>query len=347
MGQPNRIPTLVWADPVQVDFLAAVAMAASLEVVAAGSAVRGQSGAVASAFSATMVDDLRSTLATTSAELVLLGSVGDFGAGDAPQDSRAVAAAAARGVKIATLEPIPSSALDLEPGGWVNADSGPAPAQSVRIVGLARLSTPFRDSDETLTSFGPARTAIIESFAAPCHGSLGARLMSSMDLALSLFGDIASVSAACAGAAGAPGPVSTQALRELQGDLSAIVRCADGRNAMIAVSNRAGRWGSCITLLSENGRLRFFDDGFEWIGPDGHKRDELRLSQRTRGSEAPDHAVAVVADAVSRLMDPAKPDAGPVNIGSILALSQAALLSARTGQSESPATITGMMAAGS
>jgi hypothetical protein len=347
MGQPDRIPTLVWADPAQVDFLAAVAMAASLEVVAAGSAARGQAGAVASAFNTTMADDLRSALATTAAELVLLGAVGDFGAGDAPQDARAVAMAAARGVKIGALEPVPSSALDLEPGGWLKADPGPAPSQALRFVGLARLGPPYRDSDETLSAFGPPRTAIIESFASPHHGSLGARLMSAMDLAISLVGDIASVNAVCEQVAVGGSAPSTQTLRELHCDLSAIVRGADGRSAMIAVSNRAGRWNSCITLLSENGRLRFYDDGFEWIGPEGHKRDELRLSQRTRGSEAPDHAVAVVTDAVSRLVDPSKPDVGPVNIASILALSQAALLSARTGQSESPATITGMMAAGS
>jgi len=47
----------------------------------------------------------------------------------------------------------------------------------------------------------------------------------------------------------------------------------------------------------------------------------------------------VIARALSQLMDPAMPRPTPCDTAGILAVGQAALLSARTGQTESPATI--------
>ena len=46
-----------------------------------------------------------------------------------------------------------------------------------------------------------------------------------------------------------------------------------------------------------------------------------------------------LADALSRLLEPGQPDAAPVNLESALVLSQTALLSARTGQAESPSSV--------
>ena len=52
-----------------------------------------------------------------------------------------------------------------------------------------------------------------------------------------------------------------------------------------------------------------------------------------------------VAESLARLLDPGIPDPGPADHATLLAMGQAALLSARTGQAESPATIKHMVGA--
>ena len=122
------------------------------------------------------------------------------------------------------------------------------------------------------------------------------------------------------------------------------MNCCVGKASIIA-SDQGGRWNRTTTLVGPKGRLRIFDDGFEWIGPDGAKVDQSRRATRKRGSD-PDvpHAVAAIADSLSRMLDAGAPDPGPSDHAAILAAGQAALLSARTGQAESPATIKRMAA---
>jgi hypothetical protein len=329
--------TVIWARPEQAGFLRAVADSAGLAVVGAGSPVRAQSGTVAGAFGVAAVDDLRALLAETDAKLVLIGAVEDFGG--RPEDARAVSAARGRGVKIASMEPVPASALELTEAGWNSATN----VEAVRFVGLPRTGRPFREAAESLAAFGAARTMLIESWGGPEHGSLGARLFWALELALQLLGEPEAIDAAYQGA-GVAGPPAMN-LTQLHGDITAKLRGGDGRIALIAASDQAGRWNSSATLLSGLGRLRFYDDGFEWIGPDGQKRDELRIGSR-RAAPVVDHAVRAIADSITRLLDPAVPEPAPVDVGAVLRVAQAALLSARTGQPESPGTIKRMLAVG-
>ncbi len=340
----QRHTAVIWATPRQAALARAVAEIAGLELVAAGSPIRGQSGAVASALGCEPADDLRAALAGASADAILILAAGDFGAAEAPEDARAVAAAASRGVRVLSLEPVPSNALDLEPGGWIGGNgegAGAGPAASVRTVGLPRLMPVFREAAETLAAFGPVRTVLIEHWSAPQHASLAARLVGAIDLVHWLLAETESIDAVFVPGAGGPAKVSERTLLEYEGDLNAMLRTVDGRSALIAVSNAAARWNLTVTLLGEQGRLRFFDDGFEWLGPDGAKRDDHR--SRTRGSASPDHAASVIADSVSRLLDDRLPDPGPLNTGSVLAVAHAAMLSARTRHAENPAMIRRMM----
>src|SRR5690606_29923013 len=119
----------------------------------------------------------------------------------------------------------------------------------------------------------------------------------------------------------------------------ASLRFDDGRTASLVASDHAGRWNRTVTLLGEGGRLRLFDDGFEWIDPGGEKVDSSRASTREAPGAWGAHEVAAIADDLSRRLDPAIPAVGPVDHASVLALCQATLLSARTGQCESPASI--------
>lgn len=336
---------MVWLDRSQVDLAAAIARGARVTLAGAGSPVKGASGGVAASLGCPPFDDLRAALASAECDLVLLLTLGDFGNAPTGVDAASLLAARARAVKVASLEPVPSSALDLAGAAWT-VEGAPGPADAVRFVGLPRLARPMREAAEVLASLGPVRGAHIDSFAGPGEGSLAARLFAGIDLLASVMGEPESVDAAhvCAafhqGARTPPG----ETLAGLDGDLAVVCRYADGRAASLAASNHAGRWNFTATLLGENGRLRLYDDGFEWVGVDGLKRDELRIRRAARGdANATGHGAAAIAESVARLLDESTPETGRVQLESVLAVGQAVLLSARTGQPESPATIRRMI----
>lgn len=338
----------VWLAPDQAPLVRQVAVTAELNLIAAGSPARGQSMAVATGLEAKPFDDLRAMLATVDADLVWIASPDTFGTGTNPDDAAALQAAHARGVKIATLEPIPATALDLVSGGWLATGSGMRAVEILRLCPLTRLSAPFREAADVIQTFGHLRTMTVEAWSRPSEGSLGARLYGALELVLGLMGEPETIDAAYVapdhgrGVHALPG----ESFRDLHGDLTATLRFADGRTAGLVASDQGGRWNRTATLLGPGGRLRIFDDGFEWIGPDGAKQDESRPVSRARGREpAVPNSVAAIADSLGRMLDIGVPDPGPADHEAILAIGQAALLSARTGQPESPATIRRMAGA--
>ena len=339
MGTPRVI---VWLDRLQVDLIAAVARQAKFSIVGAGSPAKGQSGSVAASLGCPVVDDLRAALASAECDAILLASLGDFALSPTRQDAGAVRASHARGVRVITLEPVPPSAMDLSGQGWTHEEHGQCPANLIRFVGLPRLSRVMRDAHEPLTSVGLPRTLHIESYAGATTCSLASRLFAATDLMISLLGEPETVDAAYVGAAVGQGVRSAppQSLANLDGDLSVTCRFPDGRAATLSASNQGGRWSFAATLLGEQGRLRLYDDGFEWIGVDGQKCDELRIRRGTRSANEIDtRAATALAESLARLLDTSLPDDGPVPLESILCVAQAVLLSARTGQPESPATL--------
>lgn len=326
--------TLVWLAPGQLAFVREVIAAAELELVGAGCPVRAQAGPVASDLATTCIDDLRSALLSLDADLAFLAAPGAFGT--SPEDAKAALAFGARKGLVATMEPIPASALDLTSGGWATTRA----LDSIRLCPLARLSAPFRAAHESLDAFGRVRTLTVEAWCSPREGSLGARLFSAIELILHVMGEPESVDAAFVppdlDRAVRPTPGDT--LRDLHGDITASLRFGDGRAANLVASDHAGRWNRTATLLGPGGRLRVFDDGFEWIGADGKKKDESRPAGSRRGVEGA-HAVAALKESLDRVLDRSMPGEPPGDHAAVLAIGQAILLSARTGQHESPGTI--------
>lgn len=340
---PDGPRAIVWMDAAQAALVREVARIAGFSIVAAGSPAKGQTGAVASAMECEPASDLRSALTEADVELVFLADAGEFGGPGSGDDAGAVSAAHARGVKVATIEPVPAAAIDLS-GAWGEGAAPARPADAVRHVAMPRLSRAMRESHEALSAFGPARVVQVEAWSNPMEGSLGARLFGAMDAVHGLLGEPETIDAAYVGKSYVTGvhTLPGESLRDLHGDIAATMRFADGRAAVVTASNAAGRWNSCTTLLSEKGRMRIYDDGYEWVGVTGQKQDELRL-RRTRG--AADQSLlgaAAIAESIGELLDTGKPPP-PVNSPVVLAMCQAALLSARTGQPESPATLRGLM----
>jgi predicted dehydrogenase len=331
----------VWMGPDQLGLVKEVAAAAKLSIVAAGSWGRGLSSSIASELQAEPISDLRAALASIEVDLFWIASPGTFGVGAAVEDANAVSDAHSRGVKIATLEPVPAAALDLNGGGWL--EGAVHPADVVRFVPRWSDSPGLRQAADVITSFGAIRAIGAQSWGAPVHGSLGSHLYGALELVTTLMGEPESIDAACAvlSAGRTIRTMPGESLRDLHGELTANLRFADGRTAGLVVSDQGGRWERCAMLFGEGGRMRIAEDGFEWIGADGQTVDESRAKRTRKADQPTSHAVTVIADGLLRRLD--APETRPINQAAILALSQTAILSARTGQSESPSTIRRMV----
>jgi predicted dehydrogenase len=336
----------VWLEPAQCGLVRDVAAAAGVGIAIAGSPARGHSHGVASELGSEPSDDLRAILASADVDLVWIASPGPFGVGGGSGDAEAVLAAHARGVKVAASEPVPASALDLFSGLWLDAGIAMRPADIVRFIPAPRGSLAMRHADDVLANFGEIRSIAVETWSSRAEGSLGARIFEGLALIASLLGEPEKIDAAYAapthgtGVHGLPG----ESLRDLSGDICACMRFADGRAASLVASDQGGRWNRTITILGPAGRLRIFDDGLEWIGPTGQRTDEMR-PPHLRGDAPVSHAVSAIAESLTRMLDPAAPDPAPLDHATILSMAQAILLSARTGEAESPGTIKRMVGA--
>lgn len=349
----------VWLNPDQLELVQAVAQLAGLTIVAAGTSQAGRSGEMAQALGGEPLTDLRNAIASTKVDLVLLAAADRFGEQRPAEDADVLRQAAQRGAAVATLEPLPAALVELVAGAQ-GADietirgAGSAVARWARFVPLSRGTRALRDAHDIIAQFGTVRAASIECLGAPAHGTLGARLLDAMDLALTVVGEPETIDAAFLGAhAGqAVHTLPGETLRGLHGDLTAHLRFADGRACSILASNQAGRWERVITLIGSGGRLRIYNDGFEWIGIGGEKLDQSRTRRATRDAfkpptpkaaeiDAPSGCAAAIAEQVATLLrtGPSDTSTGVLDLSRVLALGQAALLSARTGEGESPGTI--------
>ena len=330
---PEEQPSMVaWLEPDQVDLVREVAREAGVSIVAAGTPAKGQS--VAGALETEAVDDLRKVLLTTTSRLVLIASPGDFGR--AIEDAAAVSSAGLRGVHIVSLVPVPAGAIAATAGGWL--DGSPRPLDIIRFVPLATLPGSIRGGADVLESFGAIRCATIEVLSKSNEALLGAGLMAAMEFAHRLLGEPEGVLATLVAGGGTREGAVRDDLRIASGHVLATLRYGDGRSANVLVSDQAGRWNRTATILGPGGRLRIFDDGFEWIDAEGDKVDESR--RRRRGEEPPTpFAVAAIAEQIRAIVEGDSGGAPRGDLMAALAMTQAGLLSARTGQAESPATI--------
>jgi hypothetical protein len=319
----------------QETLLRAISLAAGLEIVAAGGPA--EERAIAAEFGAECVRDLRRGLATVEADLALFMSAGAMEGFGALDDAEAMRSCVDRGVKIASMEPAPGSTQALvahERGG------GPPFGELVRFVPLTRRSRGFRAAAEALERIGPVRTVAISQRGGAGQGSLAAKLYDAMDLTHALLGDAESIDAANAGPVSASGVrlAPGERLRALRGDITANIRCGSGRSVSLALSDSAGRWFRGVTVVGQGGTLRLDDKSFEVIGPDGETADRSRSRVSSGAEGSAEGAGAAVAEQIAQMFDPRA--AGVAPGGAVeLAMCEAALLSARTGQPESPATI--------
>jgi hypothetical protein len=327
----------VWVSPERLPLVREAVTACGLTVSHAGSPDAGQTRRVAADLHAAPEDDLRRLIVDPSGPtgpgLVLIADA----APDTALDARTIAMAAARGVRVATLEAIPGSAMAMAEGGWL--EGGYAAGQGGRwFLGAMRTGRIARDAAEVLAHVQDASAVWVESVCGPHEGSMGARLLDALDQVRSLAGEAESVAAsftpAFAGSPAAPG----ETLTGLAGTMVVTLRLAGNRSAGVVVSDRASAWRRAVTVLSPKGRLTMTDFALEWRDPTGAVIDAVPPD------EAPTWpAASVLTAALARFADTSAAAEGPGDLAAVMAMAQAALLSARTGQAESPGTIRRMV----
>lgn len=368
MADPAAKSAAVWLDLNQVDLVRAALHGTGLMLVGAGCTQLGRAAEVAEALGTRPLEDLRGALTTSDADVMLLASCGDFGAvgegataarrgaaGIGADDLAVLADRRSRGGVILTIEPMPASALQLSAPALTAGDHSTDPAapgiapatgygsiEWVTVAPLLRRASVMRTASDVLSHLGPLHTVTAEFFAGPGEGSLGARLFDAIDFVTSLLGDAETVDAMYVwpGRGRIVHPVVGESLRDLAGVITANLRFPDGRAAAIACGDHSvgcGRWSRRVTLIGEGGRVSLTDAGFEYVSSRG---EVDRSAQREAG------LADLLREQLVAAIDPRSPAAPPTAWTRVLTTAGAALLSARTGEAESPETILRMTMAG-
>jgi hypothetical protein len=322
MSRSRQRRTLVWLEPEQTTFVRAVAQLAQLEVVLAGSSIKGRSDHVASELNCAALHDVRAGLANADVDLVWFASSGNFGASNLASDARAVLLASDRGVRIASSSPLPSSVDELAAHPWLDPNAPPqSPLAKVHWIGTLRRSAAMQLHAEQLRESGPARCLAVHATCSPQQDTLPGRLLSAWDAVLQLIGlpetvDTVYTSPQRSGSLHAlPG----KSLDHLRGDLASIARFADGRSATVLASDQSDRWAWRVESLAGDGMVRIESDA------------------------ATDAGERECARELAGVLDQTLPPLAPIAIADLLAIAQACLLSARTGQPESPESFLRLM----
>ncbi len=329
---------VLWLERAQEDFALALLEATGMIPSAIGVAdasSRGRADALAAAYpDAQNATDLRLALTTADADLALFLSA--VGARDTLDDPTALAIALERGMKLATIEPAPASALD-----FTRFERSLGQPDALRIIPALTRAPVFTHALELLEQLAPVRTLSVSMRGAKGHGTLFARLFDAMDIVLTLLGEPETIDAAVCGPV-VPGRVHLapgDSLRDLRGDLTANLRYAGACAASLSLSDNAGRWFRGVTVVGHGGCLRFDDTSYEFIDPSGKTLDSSSAKDR-RGRKNPgaahDLAAGACAERLNSLFDPRAVVHAPRKVSTILAMAETALLSARTGAPESP-----------
>ncbi len=313
----STIRLIAWAELGQASLLRQAVEVGTLHLAAVGSPDAAAGTQLSETLATERFATLREAILRDDVDLLWLASPTEI----APHERRLLREARVRTI---STEPLPGSAAE------VLTDA--REAATADFVPLMRHSPGYRAAREVFGPFGERRAMNVFLGCGPDQGTLFARLFDAMDLAEALGGTVQQVHAALwRPLGGVP-----ETLRGLRGTLTINLRFNDNRCASLAVSDGTGVWLRRIILLGAGGSLCIDDGGFEWMSPDGRLIDAHRES----GTISPGE---LVAGQVRQMLTGSEAAAPPPDTARLLALCEAARLSARTGGSETPGKVIEML----
>ena len=306
---------IVWCEADHADLVEEIRAIADVEIVSVGSPTAAPAAELATQFEAEKADDLRQAVFAVPHEVLLLLTLG----GVVRDERKAILDRAAATL---TLEPMADGISD------AGAESAKSPvwlAPAMRYGASMRL---FADLRENL---GAVRSVNVMMRCRASRGSLYARLTDAADTVERLCGPIELLDAAMSG------PTSNQpeSLRDLHGHITVNARFAQNCCAGIHVSDCGGTWARGVTVLAEKGCVRMTDHDLEWVDPAGRVIEQARF-EGSGNRESASTPARLLADEIDGILDPRRAQREPYPPPSTLAVCEAARLSIRTGQCESP-----------
>lgn len=317
----------IWTDASHAALVARVLdlMGSKVRLIGVGGSRSSEVAALARSLDSSFEDDFRKLLVEHPAGYVLLTSMEGIGRDDIP-------AAVGQGAIVLTLEPLFADFDSLQlPRGKAASDAlaGGAGSAGRSVFVPSFRHSPGWMSADPLEALSPPRVISFASFGGPDEGSLFARLYDAWQVVLSLTQLPESIDASLISSL----PAAPENLRAATGHLTAHARLPGGAAAILEVSDRTGRAARRLRIVGDQGRLRVSDFGYEFFDAAG-----LLLDERPPAAMADAFVELIVAQWL-RWLD--RPDAaaseppGPSE-SHLLACCLATLLSARTGQPESP-----------
>lgn len=319
-AERTAVEATIWTDAARAATAASVLERMSGRVRAIGvGGPRAQAVAeLARSLDTTRHDELRQLVVDRPARFLLLCAMEAVDLAD-------LQSALAQGTTVLALEP---PAVHLQDLAALRGSAAATTGGRVVIAPAFAQSPGYVSAAEPMEAIGERRLVACESVGRPAHGSLVARLFDAWRTLLRFVTTPASVDAALVG--GGLADVTPRALRTLTGALTVHARTPDGSAAVIHVADRAGRPRRALHVLGDAGELRVSDGGYSL-----HQLDGTVLDEDRPGAEV-DHP-ELVAHQWRRLLDRPAADELPGHRDThALACQIACLLSARTGEPESP-----------
>ncbi|MEM7622669.1 MAG: hypothetical protein AAF235_05645 [Planctomycetota bacterium] len=329
---------IVWTSADRIDAARKLVTSAGLKVVAAGAPEPKDASDAAEAFGVDVRTDLRASLASEPCSAFLLLTPGAFGASPERRDGDAINAAFERGAAVVSAEPIPVSGDAASAGNWLKGQEGQRAIDRMHRMPDPGHGVGFREADELIGSldngYAAIHAATIRCTGSPPQGSAGARLLDACTLLVRFVGTPELVDAAFVGTThGAETRAEPPTLRGLSGLFAITARFGDGRAASIVASDRFDTHVRDVDLVLDEGVLVVRPNGFRWNDTTGKARDAAGDPEKYMSwNEAAAGSLTNALDALdARVATPRRDPLPP------LAIAHAALLSATTGQPESPA----------
>lgn len=304
---------IFWCEAGHGDLVEEIRSVAGVEIVGVGSPAAAAD--LAARFGVEKSDDLRQAVFAVPHDLLVLLTL----RGLVRDERRAIFERAGATL---TLEPIADDISD---------SAAPPQGSSLWLVPAMRHGRAMRLLDDLRENLGAIRSVNVMMRCRASRGSLYARLTDAVDAVERLCGPIELLDAAMSG----PTTNQPESLRDLHGHITVNARFAQNCCAGIHVSDCGGTWARGVTVLAERGCVRMTDHDLEWVDPDGKVVEQATFEPHEARAAASSPA-RLIAEEIEAILDPRRPTREPYPLPSTLAVCEAARLSIRTGQGESP-----------